>query len=112
MSLLTSGSYGGLLANQMNTIHKEDLIYKDYSWRATPGDNPAVRGKPDSTLLNRTEGYEVLTFLNSIARRYGWTKTDCLKAERKLHNHFFQTPRTRAEWESWLLSEKAISLFW
>lgn len=48
---------------------KSDLFYKDYIWNAYNGDDPRVTGEPDSTLLNRKEGYEVLYFINTYARK-------------------------------------------
>lgn len=60
----------------MRTVHftKSDLGYKDYSWTAYNGDDPRVTGEPDSTLLNRKEGYEVLYFINMYARKHFFTQ--------------------------------------
>lgn len=44
----------------MALITKSDLHYNDYSWTSYTGDNPKIKGEPDSTLLNRKEGYEIL----------------------------------------------------
>ncbi|MCF8120404.1 MAG: hypothetical protein K9L83_09375 [Deltaproteobacteria bacterium] len=43
----------------MDLMDKSDLIYDDYSWTAYGDDNPKVSGEPDSTLLNRKEGYDL-----------------------------------------------------
>lgn len=53
----------------MGLLVKSDLQYEDeYSWTAIDGDNPKITGIPDSTLLNREEGYEVLAFINRFAK--------------------------------------------
>jgi hypothetical protein len=45
-----------------------DLRYKnDYEWNAQHGDNPANRVYPDDALLDRNQGYEVLSLLNRFA---------------------------------------------
>ena len=44
----------------MGLISKKDLFYTDYSWTVLAGDDPKIIGMPDSNLLNRKEGYEIL----------------------------------------------------
>lgn len=51
----------------MAIMKSSDLQY-EYSWKAIKPDDPKVSGKPDSTLLNRGEGYEVLPFINRLLR--------------------------------------------
>lgn len=53
---------------------KPDLGYKDYSWTTYNGDDPHITGEPDSTLLNRKEGYEVLYFINTYAKKHFFTQ--------------------------------------
>ena len=55
----------------MSSFNEEDLQFNDYKWNAIDGDNPKVTGKPDSTLLNRHEGYEVLYFINKMYEIHG-----------------------------------------
>lgn len=50
-----------------------------YSYTAVPPDNPRLRGAPDNVLLNRSEGYEVLAFVQWFCRQlrldakaHGW----------------------------------------
>ncbi|WP_407366068.1 hypothetical protein ABFU50_12975 [Xanthomonas campestris pv. campestris] len=50
-------------------LKKTDLQH-EYSWKALEGDNPHVVGAPDSTLLSRSEGYEVLDFINRFAEQH------------------------------------------
>lgn len=73
------------------TITKQDLQYQ-YSWTTIPPDNPKVTGKPDSTLLNRSEGYEVLPFINRFCATHTieqrpLTRVDALKVEKMVHLH-------------------------
>jgi hypothetical protein len=52
------------------TITKNDLNFS-YHWKASEvGDDPEVRGRPDSELFNKNEGYEVLSVLNAIGRTH------------------------------------------
>ncbi len=44
---------------------KSDLVY-EYSWEHTKADDPKLIGKPDSGLLNRNEGYEVLYMITQL----------------------------------------------
>ena len=54
----------------MPAITKKDLIYKDYSWEAVPGDDPK-KTKEDADRFSRKEGYEVLSLLNSLTGNGG-----------------------------------------
>ena len=42
-----------------------------YSWEHTKEDDPKLRGEPDSRLLNRSEGYEVLYMIKKIMSARG-----------------------------------------
>lgn len=55
------------------TFKRSDLLYKDYKWEAVADyDNPKVIGGNDHKQLNRTEGYEMLYFIKSLALTWGW----------------------------------------
>ena len=54
----------------MNIFTKSDLKNK-YSWSADGGDNPKLKGEPDSSLLDRTEGYEVLYMIQKLMVKWG-----------------------------------------
>lgn len=47
-------------------LTRQNTLYKNYSWTAISPDDPRVSGQPDSTLLNRMEGYEVIYFANKF----------------------------------------------
>jgi len=49
----------------MALFTKEDLKHK-YNWSADKGDNPKLKGEPDRSLLDRTEGYEVLYMVQKL----------------------------------------------
>lgn len=53
----------------MVTLTRAELQGR-YSWSAIGDDNPRLTGEPDSVLLNRHEGYEVLAFINSFLVRH------------------------------------------
>lgn len=38
-----------------------------YTWSVDTGDNPHIRGRPDSDRFDGDEGYEVLTLLNEFS---------------------------------------------
>lgn len=71
----------------MALIAKSDLYYSDYSWTTISGDNPKVTGEPDSTLLNRKEGYEIIYFINKFSEIYGLKqKSSAIKIEKMIRN--------------------------
>jgi hypothetical protein len=57
-------------------IHKyqrSEMVYSDYKWVARADhDNPKIIRGVDSAELNRTEGYEMLYFINSLATTWMW----------------------------------------
>lgn len=90
----------------MNTIDKGDLAYA-YSWTAIRGDDARLTGVPDSTLLNRREGYEVLQFINRFCSKHwkppGPPKSAALKIERMIRDHLPSDVRSHARVTRWLL---------
>jgi hypothetical protein len=87
----------------MALLQKSDLQF-EYSWTAIPPDDPRVTGKPDSTLLNRSEGYEVLAFINSFAVTNDWKqKASGLKTERLIKKHLPGDTRSHANVRKWLV---------
>lgn len=52
---------------------RAEMYYKDYKWIAwADHDNPKFISGTDAAELNRTEGYEMLYFINSLARTWNW----------------------------------------
>lgn len=87
----------------MALLHKDDLIYR-YLWTASKGDDPHLTGKPDSSLLNRREGYEVLPFINGFAETHGLRKKQAaLKVEWMIQEHLPDDVRSHANVRHWLI---------
>lgn len=88
-------------------ITAEDLQYK-YAKSAIPPDDPRRTGKPDSTLLNRGEQYEMLDFLNRFASTTKYSddkpfgRNEALKAERLIHTSLPGDVRSHAHVTDWL----------
>jgi len=77
----------------------------NYSWSAIPGDDPRISGKPDSTLLNRNEGYEVLYFINKFAELNNLqSKESCLKIELMIIKHLPGDIRSQEKVMGWINS--------
>jgi hypothetical protein len=86
----------------MPLLTKTDLQFK-YSWTALSPDDPKHTGKPDSTELNRKEGYEVLPFINAFAEKNNWKqKASGLKLERMIHEHLPSNVRSHAKVKEWV----------
>lgn len=84
-------------------ISVNDLQF-NYSWTTIAPDDPRVTGVPDSTLLNRNEGYEVLSFINRLAQTSKWVnKLPALKAERMIKNHLPGDIRSHSNVWKWLV---------
>lgn len=87
----------------MALISTADLFFKDYKWTAYPTDDPRVTGKPDSTFLNRHEGYEVLYFINKFAEKHSLKeKAYATKAEKMIRNELPSTTRSQENVVKWL----------
>ena len=68
----------------MPLITKDDLHYKDYSWTTYANDDSRVTGEPDSTLLNRKEGYEILYFINKVSEIWDFKQKESAKKIEKM----------------------------
>lgn len=55
----------------MALYNRSDMIFQNYSWTTYGSDNPKITGIPDSTFLNRTEGYEILYFISKLMEIWG-----------------------------------------
>lgn len=87
----------------MNLISKDDLYYKDYSWTTISGDNPKVTGQPDSTLLNRKEGYEILYFVNKYCELQGLKqKSSATKVERMIREKVPSDIHSQIKIKTWI----------
>jgi len=57
----------------MAKFAKSDLAYNGYKETAYPSDDPKVTGKPDSTMLSRSEAYEMVYFINRYMTDHSWS---------------------------------------
>lgn len=82
---------------------KTDMVYKDYSWTVYQDDDPRITGEPDSTLLNRMEGYEVLYFINRFSKLFvKLTLSQCEKVEKMIRLVVPEDIRSQAEIREWI----------
>lgn len=96
----------------MELISRADLYYKDYKWTAYPTDDPRVTGKPDSTFLNRHEGYEVLYFINKFAEKHSLKeKSSATKIEKMIRNELPSTTRSQENVVKWIEDTWKLSKF-
>jgi len=87
----------------MGLIAKDDLFYKDYKWTTLLGDDPRVSGEPDSTLLSRKEGYEVLYFVNKYSEKHGFkNKVSALKVEKIIRTELPTEIRSQSNIKTWI----------
>ena len=87
----------------MALIEKADLYYEDYSWTAYRNDDPKVTGNPDSTLLNRKEGYEILYFINKLAEIHGLNqKSSAEKIEKMIREKVPTNLRSKENIKAWI----------
>jgi len=105
LNILAHGLLHVLVLNfiTMAIFTKTDMVFKDYRWSAYPNDDPRVTGKPDSTLFNRHEGYEVLYLVNKLAEL--WTLrvvSACQKMERMIRQHLPSYTRSQTEVQAWI----------
>ena len=89
----------------MAVINKEDLYYKDYTWTVYVKDNPKVTGEPDSTLLNRKEGYEILYFVNKYCEIKGYVmKSSATKVEKMIRNEVPADIHSQLRIKEWIVA--------
>lgn len=60
------------------SYQKNEMVYEEqYKWTANANhDNPHVRDGKEGMELNRSEGYEMLDFINALAKDWKWENVD------------------------------------
>lgn len=87
----------------MALMAKNELYYDDYSWEHIYGDDPEVTGQPDSTLLNRKEGYEILYFINVFCKLKRYSRIEQgIKVERMIREDVPSTIRSQENIKNWI----------
>ncbi|MEP6927437.1 MAG: hypothetical protein ABI834_07365, partial [Ginsengibacter sp.] len=62
-----------------------DLYYKDYKWKTDANHvKPKIISQTDDSELNRKDGYEMLYFINSLAKTWIWQKATSLSSYQHL----------------------------
>ncbi len=85
---------------------KSDMVFDDYKWNARADyDNPKIIGGTDHAELNRSEGYEMLYFINSLAKTWKWPE-DALSSykhlEKIIRNEVPSSIRTHSGISQWI----------
>lgn len=86
---------------------RTDMVF-NYLWSARADhDNPKIIHGTDSAELNRSEGYEMLYFINSLAKTWNWDNvaiSSYQHLERIIKNEVPSSTRTHAGIKSWIAS--------
>ena len=84
------------------------MVYGDYKWVARADhDNPKIIGGTDHAELNRTEGYEMLYFINSLSKTWNWSgdlKPAFQHLERIIRTEVPSNIRTHSGIKDWIAS--------
>lgn len=89
----------------MAILSKGDLELQ-YSWHTTSNDNPRLIGSPDRDLLNSTEGYEVLNFINNFAEKHRLPKLEAKKLEHIIRNEVPEELHSKFNIDAWIAINK------
>lgn len=85
---------------------KNQMIYSDYKWTAKADhDNPRFIGAQERSMLNRSEGYEMLWFINSLAKTWNWANGSLASyqhLERIIRTEVPSSIRTHFEIKEWI----------
>jgi len=69
------------------SFKKSNLLFKDYKETAVADhDNPDIRNFPDDRLLNRTEAYEMVRYINGYAKKEGWLESSIVAKGQQLES--------------------------
>ncbi|PZR01992.1 MAG: hypothetical protein DI539_28035 [Flavobacterium psychrophilum] len=84
----------------MAAFEKKDLLFSNYKWTAYRSDDPKVTGKPDSTLLNRNEGYEMVYFINRYMIDKNWNEVRTGQKIEKYLKESDESNKSHAFWKA------------
>ncbi|WP_263262102.1 hypothetical protein [Pseudomonas sp. RIT-PI-S] len=86
----------------MSKLTRRDLRFT-YAWSAGNGDDP-TKTKQDAYHLSRSQGYEMLPYLNSLKWQDGrdFTREERIAAEWMIKVHFKSTAPSRATVTRWV----------
>ena len=91
---------------------KSDMVYQDYKWTAKADhDNPMFIEAQERSELNRSEGYEMLHFINSLITTWNW-KEPYLQAahnlEKVIREEVPSNIRTRLKIKQWITEKYKV----
>jgi hypothetical protein len=96
------------------TYGKATTYYKDYIWTTKyNSDDPKITGNPDNVVLSRTEGWEMVYFINKLADLWKWEEdnlTSRWKLEVTIRNKVPSSIRSRKGIREWI--EANWESFW
>ncbi|GAA4327519.1 hypothetical protein GCM10023149_30960 [Mucilaginibacter gynuensis] len=75
-----------------------DLLYGGYKHTAHPDDDPRLTGRPDSTMLNRNESYEMAYFINRYMNQKGYLQISTGQKIERYLKEYGGSSRSHAEW--------------
>ncbi|MFZ2978665.1 MAG: hypothetical protein WA057_03270 [Candidatus Magasanikiibacteriota bacterium] len=80
------------------------MLYNDYNWKAKyEHDDPKITGEPDSSLLSRHEGYEMLYFINKFAEIHSLKQVNtCQRIEELIRKKLPSDIRSQIKVKEWL----------
>lgn len=91
------------------TYLRSQMVYDDYKWTSKADhDNPKFIGAQESAMLNRSEGYEMLWFINSLAKTWGWadnSTSSCQHLERIIRTEVPSSTRTHSGIKDWIAAK-------
>ena len=87
---------------------RSQMVFNDYKWTAKADhDNPKFIGAQEHSMLNRSEGYEMLWFINSLAKTWGWTNDPTYsfqQLERIIRSKVPSSTRTHSGIRDWIVA--------
>lgn len=88
------------------TYTREQMVYKDYKWTAVADhEDPNFIFKQEASMLNRSEGYEMLYFINALAKKWEWKNISVVSynnLERIIRNQVPSNIRTHVGIKRWI----------
>jgi hypothetical protein len=85
----------------MSVLTSSDLQHS-YAQGTTKGDDPKLRGEPDSSLFSRHEKHEMLYLINQFAQMMRLDRVAALKVESLLREQLPSDTRSQANVIAWL----------
>lgn len=84
------------------------MVYTDYKWTAkSDHDNPKFIGAQEHSELNRSEGYEMLWYINSLSKTWNWNDilTSHQHLEKIIREEVPSSIRTHSAIKEWIANK-------